>query len=161
MTPGFFSGLVMMFLMRKKRVRICFYEGMVSISSAKQHPRRSNFWNWRFGSFGFGRLLDCLERSKRQQITEQGRPRPAGNSSYVYTNVISILSQNIQHRTHKPPYKNPYTTAYNTPYSKISILLRGIPMSDHLVTGFCKMNVLYLDRSPKSSQVLVFTTFNG
>ena len=38
MTPGFFSGLVMMFLMRKKRVPPRSYEGMVSISSVKQHP---------------------------------------------------------------------------------------------------------------------------
>ena len=92
MIPGFFSGLVMKFLMRKKQAASRFYEGMVSISSVKQHPQRPNFWNWQVGSFESERLLDWLGEHERCLITQRERKTITGKAGLA-PRVILVCRQ--------------------------------------------------------------------
>ena len=93
--PDFFSRLVMMFLMRKKHSTARFYGGMVSISSVKQHPRRPNFWNWRFGSLEFGRLLDWLGEYERCLITQRERKTITGKAGLAPRVILVFCYSDI------------------------------------------------------------------
>ena len=66
--------------MRKKQAPTLFYEGMVSISSVKQHPQRPNFWNWQVGSFESERLLDWLGEHEWCLITQRERKTITGKA---------------------------------------------------------------------------------
>ena len=87
----FFSGLVMMFVIRKKRVSPRFYCGMVPTIWVKQYKERPNFWNWHVGSLEFGRLLDWLGDYERCLITQRERKTITGKAGLTPRVILVII----------------------------------------------------------------------
>ena len=89
MTPGFFSGLVMMFLMRKKRGATRFYEWDGVEILGQTAPTKTKFlkltrwFAWIWTTFGLVRRVRTVPNhsARTKNNHRQGRPRPAGNSS--------------------------------------------------------------------------------